>query len=157
MGCGGGSARHRAPRTVRRRQGLSPFHLEAGIACKHCLAASFDETDWQGILALYLLLSEVDASPIVLLNVALAPAYAGDPEQARTEIARLEDEPALQRYPFYWAALAEISAKNGDPEQARCNYERAAAAARNPAETRAFRRRARAVELMQAHAADEPT
>ena len=125
---------------------LSPFHLEAGIACKHCLATSFDETDWQGILELYLLLAEVDTSPIVSLNVALARAFSGDPTGARRDIGMLEDEPALQRYPFYWAARAEICLKIGESEEARCTYEKAAAVARNEAERCVFRRRAQAIE-----------
>src|SRR5262249_49490846 len=32
---------------------ISPFHLEAAIACHHCTATSYADTDWPAILPLY--------------------------------------------------------------------------------------------------------
>ncbi|MGH3359614.1 MAG: RNA polymerase sigma factor [Nocardioidaceae bacterium] len=51
-----------------------PYQLQAAIAAIHDEAASFAETDWQQILALYELLLRVSDSPVVALNHAVAVA-----------------------------------------------------------------------------------
>src|SRR3989440_10314733 len=51
---------------------ISEFHLQAGIACCHCTAASYEATDWQRILTLYDILVETNSSPVVALNRAVA-------------------------------------------------------------------------------------
>jgi predicted RNA polymerase sigma factor len=121
---------------------LSALHLEAGIACQHCLAPSLAETDWNAILGLYDLLYERNPSPVIAINRALARAYAGDPHGALSDAVALADEPALARYPFYWAARGEIHARAKQRDEAHGCYQRAATLARNPAEERAFLRNA---------------
>ena len=121
---------------------LSALHLEAGIACQHCLAPSLAATDWDTILGLYDLLHESNPSPVIAINRALARAYAGDPQSALSEAVDLAGEPTLARYPFYWAARGEIHARANQREEAYGCYQRAATLARNPAEERAFLRNA---------------
>jgi RNA polymerase sigma factor (sigma-70 family) len=123
---------------------LSALHLEAGIACQHCLAPSLAETDWNAILGLYDLLYERNRSPVIAINRALARAYAGDPLSALSDAVDLADEPALARYPFYWAARGEIHARAHQRDEAHGCYQRAATLARSPAEERAFLRNAAA-------------
>src|SRR5262249_45488659 len=50
-----GLIRHAQAFLARSAEGtvISAFHLEAAIACHHCTAKSFAETDWQAILRLY--------------------------------------------------------------------------------------------------------
>ncbi len=83
---------------------LSALHLEGG----NCLSALFGtvigRTDWSAILGLYDLLYERNPSPVIAINRALARAYAGDPQGALSDAVDLAEEPALARYPFYWAA-----------------------------------------------------
>jgi RNA polymerase sigma factor (sigma-70 family) len=121
---------------------LSALHLEAGIACQHCLAPSLAATDWHTILGLYDLLHESNPSPVIAINRALARAYAGDPQSALNEAVDLAGEPTLARYPFYWAARGEIHARANQRDEAYGCYQRAATLARNPAEERAFLRNA---------------
>jgi RNA polymerase sigma factor (sigma-70 family) len=121
---------------------LSALHLEAGIACQHCLAPSLAETDWNAILGLYHLLYERNPSPVIAINRALARAYAGDPQGALSDAVELAEEPALVHYPFYWAARGEIHARANQRDEAHDCYRRAATLARNPAEERAFLRNA---------------
>ena len=121
---------------------LSALHLEAGIACQHCLAPSLAATDWAAILGLYDLLYRRNPSPVIAINRALARAYAGDPKGALREAVDLAEEPALARYPFYWAARGEIHARENQRAAAHDCYRRAATLARNPAEERAFLRNA---------------
>jgi len=127
-----------------RGQELSALHLEAGIACQHCLAGSLAATDWGAILGLYDLLYERNASPIVAINRALARAYAGDPLRALDDAVALGEEPVLASYPFYWAARGEIHARADQREEAHRCYQQAATLARNPAEQHAFLRSAAA-------------
>jgi RNA polymerase sigma factor (sigma-70 family) len=121
---------------------LSALHLEAGIACQHCLAPSLAATDWNVILGLYDLLYRCNPGPVIAINRALARAYAGDAHRALREAVELADEPALARYPFYWAARGEIHAQANQRDEAHDCYQRAATLARNPAEERAFLRNA---------------
>jgi RNA polymerase sigma factor (sigma-70 family) len=119
---------------------LSALHLEAGIACQHCLAPSVEATDWSAILGLYDLLYERNASPVIAINRALARAYAGDPLSALSEVVELGQEAVLARYPFYWAARGELHARADQREEAHRCYQKAAALARSPAEQYAFMR-----------------
>jgi RNA polymerase sigma factor (sigma-70 family) len=123
---------------------LSALHLEAGIACQHCLAPSLAATDWGAILGLYDLLYERNASPVIAINRALVRAYAGDPLRAMQEAVGLAEEPVLARYPFYWAARGEIHAQADQREEAQRCYQQAATLARSPAEQHAFLRHAAA-------------
>jgi RNA polymerase sigma factor (sigma-70 family) len=119
---------------------LSALHLEAGIACQHCLAASVEATDWSAILELYDLLYARNASPVIAINRALARAYAGDLLGALSEVVELGQEAVLAQYPFYWAARGDIHARADQPEEAHRCYQKAAALARSPAEQYAFLR-----------------
>jgi RNA polymerase sigma factor (sigma-70 family) len=125
---------------------LSAMHLEAGIACQHCLAPSVAATDWSAILQLYDLLYRCNPSPVIGINRALVKAYAGDPQGALRDAIDLADEPALARYPFYWAARGEIHARANERAAAHACYQRAATLARSPAEERAFLRNAAAFQ-----------
>ena len=120
---------------------LSRYHLEAGIACKHSMAACFADIDWAGILELYDLLFELNPNPVVQLTRATVRAYAGDIESASRELEALACDEALQGYPFYWAARAQVYALNGETNAARLAFERAAELARGPTERDAWDQR----------------
>lgn len=47
---------------------LSTYHFEAAIAYEHCIARSFEETNWKQILAYYDLMLQVNANHVVALN-----------------------------------------------------------------------------------------
>ncbi len=83
---------------------VSAYHLEAGIAALHCLAASHEETDWTEIIALYDLLYGLTPTPIVALNRAIAIGQAEGPGKALEELNRIPGARKLKDYPFYPAA-----------------------------------------------------
>lgn len=120
---------------------MSRWHLEAGIACEHAIAPSIQETDWDRIVGFYQVLAEQSWSPIVALNHALALAERDGAETGRSELIALADEPKLSRYPFYWAARADLERRTGHHTAARENYEQAMTLARSPAERRSYERR----------------
>lgn len=77
---------------------LSELHIEAGIASQHALAATWEDTDWSAILRWYDLLAARNASPIVLLNRAVAVAKLHGASAGLRELEALEKAPALAKY-----------------------------------------------------------
>jgi predicted RNA polymerase sigma factor len=126
---------------------MSRWHLEAGIACEHAIAPSIQNTDWERIVGLYEVLAEQSGSPIVALNRALARAERDGVDEGRRELIALVGERKLSRYPFYWAARADLDRRAGCRAAAREHYERAIALARSPAERVSFERRIEDLEI----------
>lgn len=120
---------------------MSRWHLEAGIACEHAVAPSVGETAWGRIVTLYDLLLAQSPSPIVALNRALAVAERDGVEEGRRQLIAVADEKKLARYPFYWAALADVQRRADRHGEARSSYERAMELSRSPAERASYRRR----------------
>ncbi|MFG1808375.1 RNA polymerase sigma factor [Streptomyces sp. NPDC049040] len=126
---------------------MSRWHLEAGIAFEHVIAPSVRETDWDRIVGFYEALAERSRSPIVALNRALAVAERDGVDEGRRELTALAEEPKLSRYPFYWAALADLERRAGRHAAARESYEQAIALSRSTAERAAFERRIESLEI----------
>ena len=75
---------------------LGPYALQAAIAACHARALSAAETDWTRIVALYDALAELNPSPVVELNRAVAVGMADGPEAALEIVDDLRAEPALK-------------------------------------------------------------
>lgn len=99
----------------------SSFHLQAGIASCHCLAKSYDKTDWARILSLYDLLAKISPSPVVALNRAIAIGKVRGPSAGLKALDEIKNEKALQRYHLFYAARAELCTELGRHDQARGN------------------------------------
>jgi predicted RNA polymerase sigma factor len=112
-------------------KGLGPYGLQAAIAACHASARTADQTDWMRIAALYDALAQLTPSPVVELNRAVAVAMAYGPA-AGLEIAdTLLTEPALRGYHLLPSVRADLLARLDRLDEARAEYERAAALARN--------------------------
>jgi RNA polymerase sigma-70 factor (ECF subfamily) len=120
---------------------LSEYHLEAGIAACHALAPTCAATDWPRIVGYYDRLLELNPSPVIRLNRAIAVGYAEGPEQGLDELARLEREPRLEEYGLLRAARADLHARLGDTPRARAAYQRAIELAATEPQRRLLRRR----------------
>jgi RNA polymerase sigma factor (sigma-70 family) len=125
---------------------MSRWHLEAGIACEHAVAPSVRETAWGRIVAFYDLLMAQSPGPIVALNRALAVAERDGVEEGRRQLTAVAGDKKLARYPFYWAALADLQRRASRHAEARSSYERAMELSRSPAEQASYRRR---IELLE--------
>ena len=121
---------------------LGPYALQASIAACHARARTADETDWPRIAALYYALSEIAPSPIVSLNRAVAVAMAFGPAAGLELADALLSEPALERYHLLPAVRGDFLEKLGRGEEARAEFERAAAATRNARERELLFKRA---------------
>ena len=115
---------------------LTPYHVEAAIASVHAAARGIEATDWSAIVSLYETLMQLQPSPVVALNRAVAVAQRDGPARGLEEISRIADRPRLLRYPFYFTALGEFELRLGRRREARKQFETALRLARNPTETR---------------------
>ena len=123
---------------------LGPYALQAAIAACHARARSPEETDWARIAALYDALAQVAASPVVELNRAVAVAMAFGPAAGLELVDRLGSEPALQGYHLLPSVRGDLLAKLGRPQEARIEFERAAALTLNERERKLLLERASA-------------
>jgi RNA polymerase sigma factor (sigma-70 family) len=122
---------------------LGPYALQAAIAACHARARSPEETDWERIAALYDALAQLAPSPVVELNRAVAVAMAFGPEAGLELVDALAEEPSLKAYHLLPSVRGDLLAKLGRSEEARAEFERAAALTRNARERELLLERAR--------------
>jgi len=123
---------------------LGPYALQAAIAACHGRARTADETDWARIAALYDALAELAPSPIVELNRAVALSMAFGPAAGLEVVDALMDEPALKGYHLLPTVRGDLLFKLGRHDEARREFDRAAALTRNTRERALLLARARA-------------
>jgi RNA polymerase sigma-70 factor, ECF subfamily len=122
-----------------------PYVLQASIAACHARAFRPEETDWPRIVALYGVLAEVMPSPIVELNRAVAVSMAFGPQAGLDLVDQLAAEPALRGYHLLPSVRGDLLRKLGRAEEARAEFEKAAALTGNERERQLSAERARAV------------
>ena len=115
--------RHRRP---------GPYQVQAAIAALHARAAVAADTDWAGIERLYTTLEQIQPSPVISLNRAVAVAKLGGPEAALALLAPLADR--LDAYFYYHGARGAFLDQLGRAAEARDAYRRAIALAGSAAE-----------------------
>jgi predicted RNA polymerase sigma factor len=125
---------------------LGIYSLQAAIAACHARALTAADTDWPRIVALYAALSARTASPIVELNRAVAVGMAEGPEAGLKIIDALTDEPSLKGYHLLPSVRGDLLAKLGRFDEARIEFEAAAALTGNVREQTLLRERAAAAE-----------
>jgi RNA polymerase sigma factor (sigma-70 family) len=113
---------------------LGPYALQASIAACHARARRAEETDWSRIAALYEALAELTPSPVVELNRAVAVGMAYGPAAGLELVDRLTDVPALRGYHLLPSVRGDLLEKLGRLDEARAEFERAAALTRNDRE-----------------------
>ncbi len=128
------------------RSGPGPFALQAAIAALHCQAARAEDTDWPQILCLYDVLQQLQPSPVVLLNRAVAVAMVKGPEPALELINSPPVANDLDHYHLLHAARADFLLRLGAVAEAAKSYRRALALVTNESERRFLERRLREVQ-----------
>ena len=119
------------------------YHLEAAIASQHAAAASWEETDWPAILALYDRLAVLEPSPVVGLNRAVAVARVEGPEAGLKALTELEAAGggALDRYHLLPATRGVLLVEAGDRAGAAEAFRAALEGGRSGPERRYLERR----------------
>jgi RNA polymerase sigma-70 factor (ECF subfamily) len=127
-------------RALRSRR-FGPLTLQAAIAAVHAEAASWAQTDWAQIVALYDVLVRADPSPVVRLNRAAARGMLSGPQAGLQEIDAVLRGGALDGYHLAHAARADMLRRLGRLAEARADYRRALDLARQAPERRFLERR----------------
>jgi RNA polymerase sigma-70 factor, ECF subfamily len=110
-----------------------PYQLQAAIAAAHA-----EERPWSAIVLLYDRLAQLDPSPVVELNRAVAVALAGRIEDGLALVDRLE---GLDEYHLLHAARADLLRRLERRDEAAAAYRRALELVGNDAESRYLERR----------------
>jgi RNA polymerase sigma factor (sigma-70 family) len=122
---------------------FAPYALQAAIAACHARARTADDTDWTRIATLYAALAQVNPSPVVELNRAVAVSMASGPASALPLVDRLLEEPAMKQYHLLPSVRGDLLFKLDRRDEARVEFERAAALTRNAQEQALLLARAR--------------
>ncbi len=112
---------------------ISTYHIEAAIAYEHCIAESFELTNWQKILHYYDMLAAMHHDPIVMLNrmTVVFKIYGG--QQTLQEINSSPYIQEWEKHYLYHSLLGEIYS-DLDKDKARKNFEKAILLTKSEAE-----------------------
>ena len=105
---------------------LGPYGLQAAIAACHARALRAEETDWVRIAALYDALAQIQPSPIVELNRAVALGMAFGPDAGLELLEQIADDPALANYHLLPSVRGDLLEKAERQEEAAAEFKRAA-------------------------------
>ncbi len=114
--------------------GAKPYALQAAIAACHMRARTAEETDWDGIVLLYDALLQINPSPIVALNRAVAISMVQGPAaglDALDAAATLAGDSALAGYHLFPSVRGDLLMKMGRLSEAREEIQRAIAMTKN--------------------------
>jgi RNA polymerase sigma-70 factor, ECF subfamily len=103
------------------------YTLQAAIAGVHAQAESMAVTDWGKIVTLYDQLAQIQPSPVVKLNRAVAIAMRDGPQAGLTQIDAVLEQGELANYYLAHSARADMYRRLGKKEMARSAYEKALA------------------------------
>ena len=120
-----------------------PYTLQAAIAACHARARTPEDTDWPRIVELYAELAQRVPSPIVELNRAVAIGMAFGPAAGLNLVDALTAEPSLRNYHLLPSVRGDLLCKLRRFDEARAEFEHAAALTRNTRERDLLLERAR--------------
>jgi RNA polymerase sigma-70 factor (ECF subfamily) len=104
---------------------LSEYHLHAGVSAVHCAASDDASTDWPRILSLYDRWAQINGSPVVALNRAVAVANVHGPRAGIEAVESIADRQTLESYYLLYAVLADFEAQLGNFAAAAAHLRRA--------------------------------
>jgi len=120
---------------------FGPYTIQAAIAAVHVEAPSAQATDWPQIAGLYDVLMEIEPSPVVELNRAVAIAMRDGPAAGVDLIDGILARGELADYHLAHAARADLCRRLGRAADARDSYRKALALAGQGPERRFLERR----------------
>lgn len=118
-----------------------PFALQAGIAAVHGRARRKEDTDWARIASYYEQLEQLQPSPVITLNRAVAVAKVEGPGAALALVEQLAQGGELDAYHLLHAARADFARRLGRLADAEQSYLRALELVGNDSERRFLERR----------------
>lgn len=122
-------------------QQFGTYTLQAAISAVHSEAASAAATDWAQIVALYDVLFQMERSPIVGLNRAIAVAMRDGALTGLQQIDAILAQGDLSGYHLAHAARADLCRRLGRTTDARASYQRALVLVKQEPERRFLEKR----------------
>ncbi len=113
------------------------YTIQAAISAVHASAATAEETEWSRIVGLYDILLQIEPSPVIELNRAVAVAMSEGPESGLLLVDAILERGMLADYHLAHAARADLNRRLGRKTEARAAYENALVLAKQEPE-RAF-------------------
>jgi RNA polymerase sigma-70 factor, ECF subfamily len=122
-------------------QRFGPYSLQAAIAAVHAEAPQPAATDWSRIVGVYDLLLQIESTPVVELNRAVAVAMRDGPAAGLQLIDAILERGDLTDYHLAYAARADLCRRLGRRAEAERAYRQAIDLARQEPERRFLERR----------------
>lgn len=124
-----------------RCQQVGVYTIQAAIAAVHAEAASAVDTNWAQFVALYDVLVQVEPTPVIELNRAVAVAMRDGALAGLQQIDDILAQGNLSDYHLAHAARADLCRRLGRTDEARISYQQALAIARQEPERRFLEKR----------------
>jgi RNA polymerase sigma-70 factor (ECF subfamily) len=124
-------------------QEVGVYTIQAAIAAVHADAPSTSATDWARMVSLYDVLLQINPSPVVELNRAVAVAMRDGPESGLILVDDLLARAELRDYYLAHSVHADFQRRLGRKAEARKSYERALALVQQGPERRFLEKRLR--------------
>jgi RNA polymerase sigma-70 factor (ECF subfamily) len=132
--------RHLVERALGARR-AGAYSIQAAIAAVHANSPDAESTDWTEIVGLYDVLWQLERSPVIELNRAVAIAMRDGPAAALPLVDAILDRGELRDYRLAHAARADLCRRLGQTAAARASYEKALALTKQEPERRFLERR----------------
>lgn len=117
------------------------YQLEAAVQSAHVVRRRTGRSDWTAIEHIYDALLAMTASPVVAINRAIAIAETRGPAAGLAALDVIASDRRLGEYQPYWAARADLLARDGDVPASKEAYNRAIGLETDPAVRRFLEQR----------------
>ena len=110
---------------------VSTYLILATISANHCIAPSFEETDWKEILSLYDSLIELQDTPLTRLNRSVALAKVMGNKKAISELKKLESDTDIGKNYLFHSTLGELYKLQNEIKKAKTSFKKAISLTKN--------------------------
>lgn len=117
------------------------YTLQAAISAVHAEAARAEDTDWNQVVSLYSVLLQLEPSPVIELNRAVAIAMRDGPEAGLRIIDTILGRGELNDYHLCHSARGELLRRAGQPQEAMKALQLALTLAKQEPEKRMLRQK----------------
>ena len=107
----------------RKSSTLTKYHLEATISSIHCLAKSFENTDWEAITICYRELLRTTENPIIEINHAVALSKWKGASAGLSRLDEIEDSLTKPVKYLFYSAKASMLVQSQKYELAKSYYQ----------------------------------
>lgn len=104
---------------------MSEYHLQAGIAACHATAPDYESTNWVQILSHYDHWTQINSSPVVALNRAVALSHVEGPAAGIAAVEAIQKQGQLKSYYLVYAVLGEFETQLNHFRAAAVHFQKA--------------------------------